>query len=210
MADELCPGRKLARHRGALLAGQEPRRRLPLVIPGRRSARGRRARHAECRAISPKRWAVTAFRAPGSATVRSAPLSIGRVAPPDNELVIVSRALWSAGTRAHVPVALPRNARERSSSLKARALYITPLCTPAPRDHGSWLRRGPAGRPAAHEMAWHSPRSTSTAGGEARARPTPRRNRTASTTMRHNASRGIEWAPSDFKSGRSTWATTRS
>jgi len=46
MAHELRPGRKLARHRGALLAGQEPRRRLPLVIPGRRSARGRRARHA--------------------------------------------------------------------------------------------------------------------------------------------------------------------
>ena len=51
MAHELRPGRKLARHRGALLAGQKPRRRLPLVIPGRRSARGRRARHAECRAV---------------------------------------------------------------------------------------------------------------------------------------------------------------
>ena len=48
MAHELRPGRKLARHRSALLAGQEPRRWLPLVIPGRRSARGRRARHAEC------------------------------------------------------------------------------------------------------------------------------------------------------------------
>ena len=30
MAHELEPGRKLARHRGALLAGQEPRRPLPL------------------------------------------------------------------------------------------------------------------------------------------------------------------------------------
>ncbi len=48
MADELRPDRKLARHRGALLADQEPRRPLLLVIPGRRSARGRRARHAEC------------------------------------------------------------------------------------------------------------------------------------------------------------------
>ena len=48
MAHELVPGRKLARHRGALLAGQKPRPRLPLVIPGRRSARGRRARHAAC------------------------------------------------------------------------------------------------------------------------------------------------------------------
>ena len=51
MADELRPDRKLARQRGALLAGQEPRRLLPLVIPGRRSARGRRARHAECTAV---------------------------------------------------------------------------------------------------------------------------------------------------------------
>ena len=33
---------------GALLAGQEPRRRSPLAIPGGRSARGRRARHAAC------------------------------------------------------------------------------------------------------------------------------------------------------------------
>ncbi len=49
MADELRPDRKLARHRAALLAGQEPRRLLPLVIPGRRSARGRRARHAACK-----------------------------------------------------------------------------------------------------------------------------------------------------------------
>ena len=44
-----------------------------------------------------------------------APLPESRkVAPPDNGPVIVSRALWSAGTRAHAPVALPRNARERS------------------------------------------------------------------------------------------------
>ena len=49
MAHELRLDRKLAHHRGALLAGQEPRRLLPLVIPGRRSARGRRARHAGCR-----------------------------------------------------------------------------------------------------------------------------------------------------------------
>ena len=146
---------------------------MPLVIPGRRSARGRRARHAECRAVSPKRWAVSAFRAPGSATVRSAPLSIGWVAPPDNELVIVSRALWSAGTRAHVPVALPRNARERSFSLKARALYITPLCTPAPGDPGLRLRRGPAGRPAAHERAVR--RRAGLARPAARRPPAPRR-----------------------------------
>lgn len=73
------------------------------------------------------------------------------------------------------------------------------LASPRP---GSTARRA--------RKAWHSPRSTSTTGGKARARPTPRRNRTASTTMRHNAPRGSEWAPSDFKSGRSTWATTRS
>jgi hypothetical protein len=52
MAHELIRVRQLARHRGALLAGLEPRRLLPLLIPGRRSARGRRARHAECRACS--------------------------------------------------------------------------------------------------------------------------------------------------------------
>jgi hypothetical protein len=49
MADEPRPGWALARHHGALLAGQEPRRLLLLVIPGRRSARGRRARHAACK-----------------------------------------------------------------------------------------------------------------------------------------------------------------
>ena len=66
MADELRPGRQLARHRGALLAGQEPRRLLPLVIPGRRSARGRRARHAACRTAAPKGrpWSQAARRVP--------------------------------------------------------------------------------------------------------------------------------------------------
>ena len=49
MAHELGPDRKLARHRAALLAGLEPRRLLPLLIPGGRSARGRRARHAACK-----------------------------------------------------------------------------------------------------------------------------------------------------------------
>ena len=33
MADELRPDRKLARHRGALLAGQKPRRLLALADP---------------------------------------------------------------------------------------------------------------------------------------------------------------------------------
>ena len=114
MADEPRPGLNLARHHGALLAGQEPRCRSPPADPrpqvGPRTSRPARGMQS----CSPKRWAVTAFRAPGSATVRSAPLSVGWVAPPDNELVIVSRALWSAGTRVHAPVALPRNARERS------------------------------------------------------------------------------------------------
>ena len=73
MAHELWLDRKLARHRGALLAGQEPRRLLPLVIPGRRSARGRCARHAACKIGSTEGTAVVAGRAPGSATVRSAP-----------------------------------------------------------------------------------------------------------------------------------------
>ena len=148
MAHELWHDRELVRHRGALLAGQEPRRQLPLVIPGCRSARGRRARHAECKVRSPERWLSphSACRVPRLC----APLpERGKVAPPDKELLIGNRALWSAGTRAHVPVALPRNARERSSSLKARALYITALCTPAPGDPGFRFRRGMAGWPAA-------------------------------------------------------------
>jgi hypothetical protein len=119
------PSRRFAGRPGAAptVAPGDPRAQV-----GPRTSRPSRGMQS----CSPKRWAVTAFRAPGSATVRSAPLSVGWVAPPDNELVIVSRALWSAGTRAHTPVALPRDARERSFSLKARALYITPLCTLRP------------------------------------------------------------------------------
>ena len=63
MAHELRLDRKLARHRGALLDGQEPRRLLPLVIPGRRSARGRRARHAGCRMAAPKEGSCGSPRA---------------------------------------------------------------------------------------------------------------------------------------------------
>jgi hypothetical protein len=67
MAAEPRPDRKLACHRGALLAGQEPRRRHRLVlIPGRRSARGRRARHAACKTAAPKGrpWSQAARRVP--------------------------------------------------------------------------------------------------------------------------------------------------
>jgi len=42
--------------------------------------------------------AVVAFRVPGTATFRSAPLSRGVVAAPDNGPVIGSRALWPSGT----------------------------------------------------------------------------------------------------------------
>ena len=56
MAHEHELDHQLARHRGALLDGLEPRRLLLLLISGCRSARGRRARHAECRARSPKGW----------------------------------------------------------------------------------------------------------------------------------------------------------
>jgi hypothetical protein len=51
MAHEFGLDRKLARHRVALLVSLEPRRLLPLVIPGGRSARGRRARHAQCTSV---------------------------------------------------------------------------------------------------------------------------------------------------------------
>ena len=50
MAHELDHDRQLARHRGALPLARSRAVSLPLVIPGRRSARGRRARHAEYRA----------------------------------------------------------------------------------------------------------------------------------------------------------------
>ena len=53
MAHELKLDWKLARHRGALLAGLEPRRLLPLVIPGagRPADVVSRARHAECTSV---------------------------------------------------------------------------------------------------------------------------------------------------------------
>jgi hypothetical protein len=50
MAYELDHDHQLARHRGALPLAWSRAVSLLLVIPGRRSARGRRARHAECRA----------------------------------------------------------------------------------------------------------------------------------------------------------------
>ena len=110
--------------------------RCLVVIPGGRSARGRCARHAECRLVRLRDGCRGIPRA-GFRDFRSAPLSVeGSLRPIIPGPFIGSRALWSAGTRAHAPVALPRNARERSSSLKARALYIRSLCTPAPGDPG--------------------------------------------------------------------------
>jgi hypothetical protein len=96
--------------------------------------------------------AVTAFRAPGSATVRSAPRSVGWVAPPDNELVIVSRALWSAGTRAHVPAAL----RLRGAQLFLEGARSVHNVVMYPCARGSWLPASPRpgmDGPAAHERA---------------------------------------------------------
>jgi len=105
------------------------------LIPGRRSARRRRARHAACKNGRTERTAVVAGRAPGSATY--APLSVkGRSDKPRG--LIRSRALWSAGTRASV-VALPRDARERGF-LEARALDVS-LTSPCGR--GSLLQASP-------------------------------------------------------------------
>jgi hypothetical protein len=146
MADELRPDRKLARHRGALLAGQEPRRRSPPADPrpqvGPRTSRPARGLQGRPHL----RKAVVAGRAPGSATC--APLSLkGRSDKPRG--VIRSRALWSAGTRAHAPVAL----RLRGAQLVPEGARSKrkPLRFPAAGDPGLRLRRGPAGRPAAHE-----------------------------------------------------------
>ena len=113
MAHELGLGRQLARHRGALLAGQEPRRLLPLV---RSPGAGRPADVAPGTRAAERlhlRKAVVAARAPGSATVRSAPLSVGRVAPPDNGAHYrQSRALVRGHARVTIRGA-PADARER-------------------------------------------------------------------------------------------------
>jgi hypothetical protein len=70
---------------------------------------------------------VVAGRAPGSATY--APLSVkGRSDKPRG--FIRSRALWSAGTRAHIPVAL--RSAERSFSLETRALNVSPYVSLRP------------------------------------------------------------------------------
>jgi hypothetical protein len=52
MAHELGHDDPLARHRGALPLARSRAVSLLPVIPGRTSARGRRARHTECRACS--------------------------------------------------------------------------------------------------------------------------------------------------------------
>ena len=197
MAHELGQDEQLVRHRGALLDGQEPRRLLPLVIPGCRSARGRRARHAECTSVHLRdgchRIPRAGFR---DCALRS--LSLGRsLRPIMGPLSSVAR--FGPRARARSIVALPRDAWERSF-LETRALYITSLCTPAPGDPAFRLRRGPAGRPAAHERAWHSPRSTPTTGGEARARPTPRHAGPAaghelSSRAHELSSKGVELLP---------------
>ena len=94
---------------------------------------------------------MVAGRAPGSATFRSAPQSVRRVAPPDK---VAPYRKWRAWVRGHAR-ARPRGAPAKRAgaqlSSKARALYITALCTPASGDPGRQLRRGPAGRLAAHE-----------------------------------------------------------
>ena len=169
MANELRHGRKLARHRGALLAGQEPRRLLLPADPrpqvGPRTSRPARGLQDSCT----QRKAVVAGRAPGSAT--SAPLSVkGR----SDKAVPYPK--WRALVRGHAR-ARPRGAPAKRAGarlpLKARALYVTVLRTPASGDPGLQLRRGPAGRPAAHERRRH-PACSSTR-PRARCPPAPHR-----------------------------------
>ena len=73
-------------------------------------------------------------------------LSPGRVAPPDK---VAPYRKWRALARGHAR-ARPRGAPAKRAGarlpLKARALYVTVLRTPASGDPGFKLRRGPAGR----------------------------------------------------------------
>ena len=117
---------------------------------------------------------MVAGRAPGSATFRSAPQSVGGVAPPDK---VAPYRKWPALVRGHAR-ARPRRAPAKRAGarlpLKARALYVTVLRTPASEDPGFKLRRGPAGRPAAHERGRHAARSVDSIPGAPHADPTPR------------------------------------
>ena len=174
MADEPRPDRKLARHRGALLAGQEPRRPSSPADPraqvGPRTSRPSRGMQDSF----PKGMAVTAFRAPGSATVRSAPLSVAGSLRPITPGVIVSRALWSAGTRAHVPVGRSRGRRGSAALLEGARSVHNAVMYPCAR--GSWL-------PASPRPVWtarrarkgrHAARSLGSIGGAPHAGPAPR------------------------------------
>ena len=160
--------RKLARHRGALLAGLKPRRLLPLVIPGCRSARGRRARHAPCSPAQRREGCRRTARA-GVRHFRS-PEPKGRSDNPRG--VIRSGALWPAGTRAHAPWR-SRDMRGSAALLEGarsgRKPYV-PL-------HPGIVASGSAaarltGRPRTKRLALASHFAHD--GSEARARPTPR------------------------------------
>jgi hypothetical protein len=194
MAHELDHDHQLPRHRGALPPARSRAVSLLLLIPGRRSARGRRARHAECRACSHLRDGCRAFRAPGSATCRSAPLSVRKVAPPDKlRELIGSGALWSAGTRAHAPAAL--RLRGAQPFLKARALCIrsyAPLRPgirlPAPPRPGWTARRACTGHHAARRVATPVARRT-----PARRRAWPVRRQTRAGRRRRAHTLATSW-----------------
>jgi hypothetical protein len=111
-----------------------------------------------------------AGRAPGSAT--SAPLSVkGR----SDKAVPYPK--WRALVRGHAR-ARPRGAPAKRAGarlpLKARALYVTVLRTPASGDPGLQLRRGPAGRLRRARRRRHAARSVDSIPGAPHADPTPR------------------------------------
>lgn len=137
--------------------------------PRSRSARGRRARHAECRSSSAKGRRWVAFRVPGTATFRSRP-AYGR--PIIRADYRKSRALalghaahcggapWLADERSRAPQRHHGRRAGRAPArrpdggahliLKCAALDVMPLRPPGPRAWAcsSWLLRGPpAGRP---------------------------------------------------------------
>ncbi len=135
-----------------LRTGQEPRRLFCCLslIPGRRSARRRRARHAACKNGRTERTAVVAGRAPGSATY--ALLSVkGRSGAP--RAYPKSRALVRGHARAH-PRGAPAKCAGARLPLKARALDVRSY---VPLHPGILAFSSAAGRRAACSIrAWQA------------------------------------------------------
>ena len=116
---------------------------------------------------------MAAFRAPGSATVRSAPLSLGRsLRPITGPLSSVAR--FGPRARARLARGAPAKCAGAQLALEGARSVNNSAIYPCPRGSGfgfvaAWLD----GPPRTKGLALASQLPTD--GGEARARPTPRR-----------------------------------